>query len=73
MEVKYYKVADNQLTDEEIHNLTMEIKQRKNRLISLYLATSPLPLNRKYLTQAEQKADHYFTRNYLGENNNENN
>lgn len=72
MEAKWYKVSDNQLTDEEIHSLTINMKQRKYQLTSLYLSTTPLPINRKYLAQAEQKANKYFTSNYLGETNNDN-
>lgn len=48
------------------------MKQGKYQLTSLYLSTTPLPINRKYLAQAEQKANKYFTSNYLGETNNDN-
>ncbi len=66
MEANLYKIYDNQLTDEEIYTLTMELKQRKYQLTSFYLSTTPLPNNKKYLAQAEQKADNYFRRNNFG-------
>ncbi|MGK7878578.1 MAG: hypothetical protein AB4060_00515 [Crocosphaera sp.] len=65
MEEKWYEIFEGQLTDKEIYTLTIEIKQEKTNLESRYLSTTPLPENKKYLDQAEEKANKYFKRNYF--------
>lgn len=57
---------EGQLSDQEIYTLTIEIKQEKANLESRYLSTIPLPENKNYLDKAQQKANNYFKRNYLG-------
>lgn len=65
-EEKWYAVSEGQLTDTEIHDLTLEIKRRKQKATNLYLSSSPLPGNKKYLAEAEAKTEKYFKQNYLG-------
>ncbi|WP_019498733.1 hypothetical protein [Pseudanabaena sp. PCC 6802] len=67
-EEKWYAVSEGLLTDAEIHNLTLELKRRKQKAVNLYLSSSPLPDNKKYLTTAETKTEKYFKQNYLGGN-----
>ncbi len=66
MEGKWYEIIEGQLNTQEIYTLTIEIKQEKANLESRYLSTTPLPENKKYLDKAQQKANNYFKRNYLG-------
>ncbi|MGH8057126.1 MAG: hypothetical protein ACREOH_07790 [Candidatus Entotheonellia bacterium] len=63
-EHKWYAVAEGQLTNEQIHNETIELKRRKSKAEDTYLGSSPLPENDKLLREAESQAKTYFLTNY---------
>jgi hypothetical protein len=65
-EEKWYGVSEGLLTDTEIHDLTLEIKRRKQRAVNLYLSPLPLPYNRKYFSKAEKYATQQIKQSYLG-------
>lgn len=68
MEDKLYDVSEGKLNSEEIHHLTLEMQRRKQRALTFYLASDPLPENTKRLAIAQQKAKNFFQQKYLGGN-----
>ncbi len=63
-ERKWYAVSEGLLTSEQIHEETMDIKERKSKMESTFFGSSPLPHKDAFLKNAEDQAKVYFRSNY---------
>ncbi len=63
-EHKWYAVSEGRLTDEQIHEETIELKRKKSKAEDIHLGSSPLPRNDDFLQEAERQAQTYFHMNY---------
>lgn len=56
----WFRVAEGELTNREIHELIMQIKKRKLDATAKYLKKDPLPPKTKFLESAQSRAATYF-------------
>ncbi|MGQ4807875.1 hypothetical protein NKDENANG_01240 [Candidatus Entotheonellaceae bacterium PAL068K] len=63
-EHRWYAIAEGHLTNEQIHDETIELKRRKSKAEDTYLGSLPFPENDKLLQEAESQATTYFRTNY---------
>jgi len=52
-EEKWFYISNGTKTEEEIHKLRFEIKNKKQKIVSKYFSKSTLPTKKKYLEEAE--------------------
>ncbi|TDF42123.1 hypothetical protein EYS14_04610 [Alteromonadaceae bacterium M269] len=68
MENKWFDVAEGKLTEEQIHKLHMQFKEKRRQIIQKHLGSSPLPENTDLLNKAKKDTQTYFNNFYsLGE------
>jgi hypothetical protein len=65
-EMKWFDVAEGNLTDEEINRLQYEIRSKKIKILQKHLGTNTLPEKPKLFKKAEQMATVYIN-NFYGE------
>ena len=63
-EHKWYAVSEGHLTDEQIHDETIELRRRKVKADQTHFGFSPLPPDEGFLREAENQAQTYFRSNY---------
>jgi len=63
-EKKWFLVSEGRLTEEEIHDLTINLKDKSFKAERKYFKNLVLPKKNKILSQAEKDADLYFKNNY---------
>ena len=66
-EKEWFSVAEGELTDKEIHDLCIELRNKALTAERKYLKNVILPNNKKILKNAEIEADRYLTNNYHAE------
>ncbi len=63
-EKKWFYIAEGKKTDEQIHTMRFEIKEKKSLIMSKYFTTNILPKDKKYLEEAEnnvlQNINNYY-------------
>ena len=64
VERRWYDVAEGNLSQEQIHELHSEIREKKSRAQHKHLGLSPLPGNVRFMEKAEQEATLYFRNFY---------
>lgn len=64
-EKRWYSVAEGKLTEEEIHNLFISLRDKALSAERKHLKSVILPKNKKILRNAEREADLFLTNNYL--------
>lgn len=67
MENRWYDVSEGKLTEEEIHKIHMNYKEKRRQIIQKHLTASPLPHNQKLMDKATNNARTYFTNFYVFE------
>ena len=65
VELEYYKVANGIISDQDIHNKTIEFKRKKSNII-VKLDENVLPERNKFMEEAEEKTKIYFNGYYGG-------
>lgn len=65
-EMKWFDIAEGNLTDEEINKLQYEIRSKKIRILQKYLGINTLPEKPKLFKKATQNANIYIN-NFYGE------
>ncbi|MEK6765228.1 MAG: hypothetical protein AABY49_03240 [Planctomycetota bacterium] len=65
-EVKWFDVAEGNLTEEEINKLQFEIRNRKTQAVRKHLGINTLPTKDKYFAKAKELANTYI-QNFYGE------
>ena len=65
VELEYYKVANGLISNQDIHNKTIEFKRKKSNVISR-LDENALPEKNDFMTKAEEKTKIYFDSYYGG-------
>lgn len=65
-ELKWFDVAEGNLTDQEINKLQYEIRSKKLKIIQKHLGTTTLPEKPKLFEKADQMATTYIN-NFYGE------
>ncbi len=63
-EVKWFDVAEGNLTDEDIHKLQYEIRSKKVKILQKHLGLNTLPQKKKLFKEATQVADTYINNFY---------
>jgi hypothetical protein len=63
-ERRWFAVAEGQLTDAQIHDALIDLKQRRNDADHAAFKDSPLPIQPKLLLDAETRAKAYFEQAY---------
>jgi hypothetical protein len=63
-EKNWFSVAEGELTEKEIHDIFISIKDKSISAERKCLKNMVLPTNRKILKKAEQEADLYLSTNY---------
>jgi len=63
-EEKWFYIANGEKTEEEIHKLRFEIKNKKQKIISKYFSKNILPTNKKYLEEAETLVQEHISNYY---------
>ena len=63
-ERKWFPVSEGKLTEEEIHELQFEVRERKSRALKKQVGNNTLPEKPKLLTRAQASADVYFNNFY---------
>lgn len=66
-EKRWYDVSEGILTQQQIHKLHCDIKERKAKIQHKYLGSSSLPGKANYLSKAKQDATTYFKNFYFME------
>ena len=66
-ERRWYEVAEGKLENEQIHHLTMEIRQRRDQLERNHFKGDPLPENEKHSMKALARTETFFKTLYGGE------
>ncbi|MEW6349057.1 MAG: hypothetical protein AB1646_08335 [Thermodesulfobacteriota bacterium] len=66
-EKRWYDVSEGILTQQQIHKLQCDIRERKARIQHQYRASTLLPDQADYLSKAKQRAVRYFKDFYLME------
>nr|CDQ37735.1 hypothetical protein BN993_07297 [Virgibacillus halodenitrificans] len=64
MENHWFHIAEGRLTEEEIHRLHIEIKEKRRLSIQKHLGKASLPHNEKIMERARQSAKTYFINFY---------
>ncbi|ELB2105561.1 hypothetical protein QNZ93_004543 [Vibrio parahaemolyticus] len=64
MESLWFKVAEGQLTDEQIHSLQIKYKEKIRQISQKHLGSSTLPKDKKLLEKAKSSAKTYFSNFY---------
>lgn len=67
-EMKWFDVAEGNLTEAEINKLQFDIRAKKTKSVQKHLGTNTLPQKEKILNQAIKLTDIYVN-NYYGEKN----
>ena len=65
-EMKWFEVAEGDLTEKEINKLRFDIKTKKTRIMHKHLKMNTLPAKNKLLDKAKSLAEIYFN-NFYGE------
>lgn len=65
LERHWYNVAEGELSDKEIHDLTIDLKEQKNAAEIKALHGMTLPKSSSLLANAEKEADIYLRRQYF--------
>jgi len=65
MESNWFGISEGRLTEEEIHNLHMKIKEQRRQIIQKHLGSQALPENQKLLDKAKESAKLYFNQFYM--------
>ena len=60
----WFQVAEGELTEKEIHDINIDLKDKSIAVEKKALKNIVLPTNRKILNKAEKEADKYFKINY---------
>ena len=66
-ERNWFNVAEGKLTEEEIHDLYINIKNQSLEAERKYLKNIVLPKNKRILREAEEEANLYLKKTYHGE------
>ena len=66
-ERRWFDVSEGNLTQQEIHKLRLDIKQKKTRTLHKHLGSTVLPQKKTYLNKAMQDATRYFKNFYFVE------
>lgn len=64
MENHWFHIAEGKLTEEEIHRLHIEVKEKRRQSIQKYLGKTSLPHNEKLMERAQESARTYFENFY---------
>ena len=64
-EMKWFDVAEGNLTNEEINKLQFEIRNKKSKLLHKYLGHQSLPEKRKLFNKAKEMA-RIYVKNFYG-------
>lgn len=64
MEQEWFRVAEGELTEDEINNLLFMYKKKVVELESKYLNENILIENAEYANDADKKCDEYFEKNF---------
>lgn len=65
-EMKWFDVAEGNLTDDEINKLQYEIRSTKTKALQKHLGTTVLPAKGRLFRKAKELADTYITNFYGG-------
>lgn len=60
VDYQWYKVANGELTENEIKDVLFDLKEQYTETIGKILESEPLPENEAFRKGADQKADYYF-------------
>lgn len=64
VDYQWYKVANGELTENEINDALFDLKKQYTETIGKILESEPLPENEAFRKSADQKADYYFQNTY---------
>ena len=64
-EKEWFSVAEGELTEKQIHELNIQLRDEALAAEKKYLKSIILPTNKKLLEKAEAEADLYLSKNYL--------
>lgn len=67
MENNWFGISEGRLTEEDIHNLHMKIKEQRRQIIQRHLGSQALPEDKKLLEKAKESARLYFNQFYIFE------
>lgn len=59
-EKKWYEVSEGKLEDEEIHHLTIDLRERRDRFERNHFKANPLPENKEHRRNAAERTETYF-------------
>ena len=65
-EMKWFDVAEGNLTEEEINKLQFEVRKKETQSLQKHLGENTLPMKKKYFSEAEQLAEIYIQNFYGG-------
>jgi hypothetical protein len=63
-EKEWYYIAEGEKTEEEINTLRFDLKEKKTTISRKYFTTTTLPVNKKYLEEAEEVMQEHFANYY---------
>ncbi len=63
-EKQWHSVAEGVRTEADIHDMTMELKRRRNEAEMRHLEGRPLPFSPKHEREASERATKYFATHY---------
>jgi hypothetical protein len=63
-ENKWFAISEGQMTNEEIHEEFIRLKQRGVKILSNHFGPSPLPQRRAFIRESEQQAEAYLRSTY---------